>query len=256
MNKSESLKIISEIIRKEGNVSIKMVSEKLGVSESTARRYINELIKISSLPLKRVHGGVILDTGKGSLELMFDTKLSMNAEEKKRIAQKAVNFVEDGDSIIIDSGSTAFYMAKYLSKKRGIKVISVDIRVTEELAKNPDIETYIIGGIVRPGYYSIGGELAVETIKNFSVEKVFLTVDAIDLENGITNSSMFEVYVKRALINAGKTVILLADSSKIGKKAFVKVAPIESVDIIITTPGIDADTLKQLEDKGVRIVIV
>jgi len=256
MNKSESLKIISEIIRKEGSISIKVICEKLGVSESTARRYVNELMKISSLPLKRVYGGLILDTGKGSLELMFDTKLRINIEEKRRIAEKAVEMLEDGDSVIIDSGSTAFYVARLLSKKRGLKIITVDIRIAEELGKNPDIEAYIVGEMIRPGYYSIGGDLAIETLKNFSVEKVLLTADAVDLENGITNSSMFEVYVKRAIIEAGKQVILLADHTKFGKKAFVKVAPLEKIDIIITTKEISKELVGQIMEKGVQVILV
>ena len=259
MSRSKKIDIIRELIdflKKEGGISIKVAAEKFGISEITARRYINEIASMESLPVRRVRGGLILETGKGSVEFMFDTKLSMNENEKKRIALKALEFVEDGDSVLIDSGTTAFQLAKLLRGKKGLKVITVDLKVAEELGKNPDIETHIVGGAVRPGYFSIGGEITVEYLRMFKVEKAFLTADAVDPSAGITNSSMFEVHVKRAIIEAGKRVILIADHSKIGKVAFVEVAPLERIDVFITSKGADERILQRIREMGIELYVV
>ncbi len=255
-NKREMINKLIEIISREGGISVGVASKTLGISEVTARRYLNELASHSSLPLKRVRGGILLDKSKKSLEYMFDLKLSMNSKEKMRIAKRAAEFVEDGDSLIIDSGTTAYYFAKFLMGKRGLKVISADVKVAEELAKNPDIETYIIGGIVRPGYFSVGGDMAVKMIKRFHVDKVFLTADAVDLEGGITNFSSFEAYLKESMISQGKKVFLMADHTKIGKVGFMKVASLESVNVFITSKGIDEDVASRIKRRGIELIVV
>ncbi|RKX54889.1 MAG: DeoR/GlpR transcriptional regulator [Thermotoga sp.] len=254
--KSEILRNLIDFIKKEGGISVSVASELFGISEVTARRYLNEISQMESLPLRRVRGGIVLETGKGSIEFMFDTKLSINENEKKRIAKRAAEFVDDGDSILIDSGTTAFYLARYLKGKRGLKVITVDVKVAEELAKNPDFETYVVGGLVRPGYFSLGGDLAVEILRRFKVEKTFLTADAVDPDHGITNSSMFEMQVKREIVGAGKKVILIADHTKIGKIAFVKVVDFEKIDIFITSNGAPKDMITRIMEKGVEVIVV
>ena len=141
LKKSEILKEVIEFVKKEGGISVSVAAEMFGISEVTARRYLNELAEMDSLPFKRIHGGLILETGKGSIEAMFDAKLSINEEEKKRIAVKALEFIEDGDSLILDSGTTSYQLARLLGRRKGLKVITVDIKVAEELAKNPEIKT-------------------------------------------------------------------------------------------------------------------
>ena len=253
--KIEILKNIVDILKREGSVSIKMITETFGVSEITARRYVNEISKMD-LPVKRVRGGLILETSKSSLEFMFDIKLSINEEEKRRITKKPLEFVEDGDSLILDSGTTAFYLAKELHKRKGLKVITVDVKVAEELAKNPNVETYIVGGRIRTGYFSVGGDFSLEFMKLFRADKVFLSADAVHPEEGITNSSVFEAPIKRAIAKMGKTVILIADHTKVGKIAFVKVVPINVVDVFITSEGADPELISEIRERGVEVILV
>ncbi len=258
MNRSNKVYVIKELIdflKKEGGISVKVAAEKFGISEVTARRYMNEIASMD-LPVKRVRGGLVLETIKGSVEFMFDMKLSLNEPEKKRIAKKALEFIEDGDSILLDSGTTVFQLAKLFRSKKGLKVITVDVKIAEELGKNPEIETYIIGGLVRPGYFSIGGEMALEFLERFKVEKAFLTADAVHPEEGITNSSMFEAFVKKLIVRSGKKVILIADHTKVGKVAFVKVVPMNAVNIFITSKGADENLLSKIEELGVKVIVV
>ena len=254
--KSEIMKKLIEFIKKEGGISVGVASEMFGISEVTARRYLNEIASMETLPVRRVRGGIILETGKGSVEFMFETKLSMNLEEKKRIAKKALEFIEDGDSLILDSGTTTYQLARLLGRRKGLKVITVDVKVAEEAAKSPENEVYIVGGKVRAGYFSVGGEMAIEMLEMFRVEKVFLSADAVHPKYGITNSSTFEAKVKETISRLGKKTVLLADHTKIGKVAFVRAVPVERIDYLITTEGADESVLRELEEIGIVVIKV
>ncbi len=256
MQKVNRLAYISDALRREGSVSIKRLKDVLGVSESTIRRDIQAFLRMTKLPVKRVHGGLIMDIDKGSIEPVYEAKLPFMAKEKARIAAKALEYVEDGDSIILDSGTTSLHLARLLHQRKGLKVIVTDVKLAEELASFPDIETHIICGHVRPGYYSIGGTMAEQHIAQFVVEKAFLTADAVDPKIGVTNSSMFELGVKRAIVRAGKTVILLADHSKLGKQALVKVCDLSEIDLFITSAGGDAEVIEAIRQKVHQLVQV
>ena len=253
MKKTERLQRIMSILNQKGNASTTYLSSLLGVSESTIRRDLNEIAKANEL-IERVHGGVVLKSNKVGLELMFDLKLDKNIEEKKKIAKKALEFVEDGDSIILDSGTTCFQIAKLLHHKKGLRVITCDVKVSEELGRFGEIETIIIGGIIRPGYYSIGGDLALEIIDKFHVEKAFLGIDAISVEEGITNASMFEVGIKKKIIENAKVVIGVCDHTKFGKVALAQIASIKDIDFIITDSGLDENLVEEFEEAGVNLI--
>lgn len=249
MEQVNRLAYISEILRREGNLSIKLAAKTLGVSESTIRRDLQKLLRMTELPLKRVRGGVLLDADKKAIEPIYQAKLSLMTQEKIRIAKKALEYIDDNDSIILDSGTTSLQLARLLYTKRGLTVIVTDVKLAEELAGFSNIETYIIAGHVRPGYYSIGGVMAEQCLAQFTVDKAFLTADAVDPEVGVTNSSLFEVGVKRAIVQAGKKVILLADHSKLGKKALIKVCDLADVDIFITSVGGDSEIVGAIAKK-------
>ncbi len=254
LKKSERFQRIMNILSQTGNASTTYLSSLLGVSESTIRRDLNEMAETNE-EVERVHGGVVLKSSKVGIELMFDLKLNKNIEEKKRIAKKALELIEDGDSIILDSGSTCFQIAKLLYQKKGLRVITCDVKIAEELGKFGDVETIIIGGLVRPGYYSIGGDLAVEIMSKFSAEKAFLGIDAIDIEKGITNASMFEVGIKKDIIKNAKQIIAVSDHTKFGKIALAKVADIEELDLIITDKDLNRSYIEEIETRGIKLIL-
>lgn len=256
MQQIERFAYISEVLRREGTISVKLAAETLGVSESTVRRDFQRFLKITKLPLRRVRGGLILDIDKGAVEPVYQAKLSIMTQEKTRIAAKAFEYIDDNDSVILDSGTTSLQLARLLHKKRGLKVVVTDVKLAEELAAFPEIETYIIAGCVRPGYYTIGGTLAEQCLSQFTVDKGFLTADAVDPDVGITNSSMFEVGVKRTIVRVSKKVILLADHSKIGKRALIKVCDLSDIDVFITSCGGIPELLEAIAQKVPEVVQV
>lgn len=253
MNKNKRFMKILDVLKSEGNASTKYLSGILQVSEATIRRDIIELTGRDYSPTKRVHGGVIYSLEKTGLEPMFNIKLSQFVEEKKKIAKLAANLVEDGDTLILDSGTTAYYLASELVKKKGLKIVTVDVKIAEKLARYPNIQTILIGGIVRAGYFSIGGEIAHRYLSEFSGDKGFLTTDGWDL-NGTYNSSMFEVEIKKLVIQSSMKVFLLADHTKYGKIALIRVADIEKFEAIIMDKSLPEDVLKSLEEKKIKMI--
>ena len=253
MNKNKRFMKILDILKSEGNASTKYLSGILQVSEATIRRDTIELIGSDHFPIKRVHGGVIYSLEKSGLEPMFDIKLSQFVEEKKKIAKLASTLVEDGDTLILDSGTTAYYLARELVKKKGLKIVTVDVKIAEKLARYPNIQTILIGGAVRAGYFSIGGEIAHRYLSEFRGDKGFLTTDGWDL-NGTYNSSMFEVEVKKSIIQSSIKNFLMADHSKYQKNALINIVNIEKFDAIITDSSPPEDVLESLKEKGIKII--
>jgi DeoR family fructose operon transcriptional repressor len=257
MKKLDRINRILQLLESESNMSVAKLATSLGISESSIRRdlsYILSLNKYSNL--RRIHGGVLLDNEGKTDEYMFDLKLNINRDLKMDIARKAAECIKDNESIILDSGSTAYFCATMLGKHTGLHVIAVDLRVGEELGKYAGLESYIIGGVIRPGYYSIGGTGAIDNLRQFSCDKVFLTVDAIDVEYGITNASAFEVGVKRELLRCGKHIYVMADMTKFNRSTLHKVAPLASVHSIITNRGLDAGTQEMIRSRGIELILV
>jgi DeoR family fructose operon transcriptional repressor len=253
MNKNKRFTKILDILKTEGNASTKYLAAILQISEATIRRDLTELAGSDLFPIRRVHGGAIYSLEKSGLEPMFNIKLSRLMEEKKKIAKLAANLVEDGDTVILDSGTTAYYLASELVKKKGLKIITTDIKIAEKLGRYPTVQTIIIGGEVRAGYFSIGGEIAVRYLSEFRADKGFLATDGWDL-NGTYNSSMFEVGIKRLMIKSSTKTYLIADYTKYGKVALIKVADIEKFGAIIVDEPLPEDILKILEEKKIKII--
>jgi len=253
MIKNKRFTKISEILKTEGNASTKYLAAILQVSEATIRRDLTELARRENFPIERVHGGAIYSLEKSGLEPMFNIKLSQSIEEKKKVAKLAAELAEDGDTVILDSGTTAYHLASELAKKKGIKIITADIKIAEKLGRYPNVQTIIIGGEVRPGYFSIGGEMATRYLGEFRADKGFLSTDGWDL-NGTYNSSIFEVGIKRSMIKSSTKTYLIADYDKHGKVALIKVADIEEFETIIVDKPPPENILKSLEEKKIKII--
>jgi len=244
---------ILDVLKSEGNASTKYLAGILQISEATIRRDLAELAGRDNFPIKRVHGGVIYSLEKSGLEPMFNIKLSQLVEEKKKIARLAANLVEDGDVVILDSGTTTYYLASELVKKKGLKIITMDIKIAEKLARYPNVQTILIGGEVRAGYFSIGGEIATRYLSGFRGDKGFLSTDGWGL-NGTYNASMFEVGTKRSIIQSSMRTYLIADHTKYGKVALIKVADIEEFEAIVLDESLPEDVLKNLEEGKIKII--
>lgn len=213
-----------------GYLEAKELAVNLGVDASTIRRDLDSLARDGHL--QRTHGGA--RPLPGAVDVPYAVKEHERREAKGAIAALACQLVGDGDSIMLDSGSTTHELALALRSRRDLTVITNDLRIGLLVSDYPGIRLLVTGGDLLSSTYTLFGERAVAFIENLRVDWTFLGADAIDARDGITNTNTIEVPVKRAMITAARTTVVLADTSKFGRHALVRVAGIEEVDEIIT----------------------
>ncbi|MGI6251437.1 MAG: DeoR/GlpR family DNA-binding transcription regulator [Anaerolineaceae bacterium] len=229
-------------------------AKRLGISVITIRRDL-ELLEEEGLCIRK-RGGAVRSSDRVTLELPYEIKRNQHINEKKRIGQNASTLVKDGNTIILDAGSTTFAMSLFLRSKRRISVVTNDLQIAVKLASNPGINLICTGGIVRPNVFSLQGREVVNLIEDLHVDTTFLGADAIHEDLTITNVNFEEVPIKQAMIRAAKQVVLIADSSKFNRTGFVKVCSISEIDKIITDRGISESVLQRLNELPVEVQIV
>jgi len=254
VNQAERSKQIERLLMEKGNASIRYLCSVFSVSEATMRRDIAYLVK-DNPQVKRLHGGVVWENSSGNLEYMFELKLHVNHELKKRLASAILEHIEDEESIVLDSGTTCLHIAMQLHKKERLRVVSLDVKIAEELAKYEKIESMIVGGSVRPGFYSIGDSFAVEMLDHINVDKAIVSADAVHIDKGVTNCAIFEVGVKKKIMEISDYPILVADHTKFGKAALYKIADLSQFKLIVTTKELDEGMADQIRDLGVQLVL-
>jgi DeoR/GlpR family transcriptional regulator of sugar metabolism len=242
---------ILQYINKKKKANIKELSDVFEVSKVTIRRDLDELAG-KGLIIK-THGGVMSIMNKLSFEIPYKSKSEVNSEQKKKIGIAAAELIEDGDIIILDSGSTTLEVAKNI-KGKNITVLTNDLKVSMEVAQNPNAKLIVAGGSLNESVYTLTGSQTVETFKKVHVNKTFLGCDALDLAYGLTNRTMHEVDVKKSMIEAADEVILVTDSSKFGKRVFTFLCDTSEIDKLITDQ-IDDQLKTALESQDVEVII-
>lgn len=227
---NRSAEILKEIEAR-GSVSVVDMAKRFTVSEMTIRRDLADLEKEGLI--RRVHGGAVSARGR-SYELSLLVRASENIEAKQRIGRCAASLVADGDSIAIDSGTTALEVAKNLAKRRNLTVVTPSLLVANVLANCSDIRLVLTGGIVRPDEGSLVGDLAQRAFQGLYVDRLFLTAAAVDVEAGFTEYNWDDVLVKRVMIHSATEVIAIADASKFNHVAFAQTAPLSAVHQFVT----------------------
>lgn len=253
MISDERRRQILELLESLGAVSVADLGSRFDVSEMTVRRDLDELERRGLL--RRVHGGAVSARGR-SFEPAFLSRSGLCREEKRRIASAAVQMIQNGDSIAIDVGTTTLEIARQLEGKRDLTVITPSLRVASQLSETQGLRLMIPGGIVRPGELSLVGPMAEETFKQFFVDKLFLAIGAVDLEAGLTEYSLEDALVKRAMLRAAKEIIVVADASKFGRVTFAAVAPVSVAHCIITDDAVDPAFVDELGARKIRVVVV
>ena len=228
------------------------LAREYGVSIATITRDLNEL-EAEGMIL-RVHGGAtrIRD---GEFERPFSTREILNLEEKRQIAACALDFVQEGDSLILDVGTTVFEFARLLKKKTNITVIATSLTVAQELASQPGIQLIIVGGKFRRSEYSMIGHLAEMNLRNFSVDKAFLSAAGISVEQGVTEYSYDQAGLKKVIVEQAKKRVLLADHTKFEKSRLALVTPLSNIDTIISDPGLDHRVAEKYRLMGLTVAI-
>ncbi len=237
-----------------GYVQATELASRLDLSAATIRRDFALLEKEGLCFRKR--GGAVRSTQGVTLELPYEIKQTQRIAEKKRIAEAAAKLVQDGDTLILDAGSTTYAIALLLRSKQRISVVTNDLQIACKLASNPNIRLICTGGIARASVFSLQGSQTESFIKNLRVDKTFLGADAIHSDHTVTNVNFEEVPIKQAMLHAANQVFLVADSTKFQKTGFVKVCALSDVNAIITDSDVPREKLAQMKSLGLNVVVV
>jgi DeoR/GlpR family transcriptional regulator of sugar metabolism len=253
MGISDERKIyIRKSIKDTGSVSVGALAAELNVSEMTIRRDLSELEKEGFL--KRTHGGAVRENSR-SYEPPFTFRLVISSEAKQQIASRAVSYIEEGDTIAVDSGTTALEFAKKLQHFRNLTIVTPSIHIAAIFLSNPGIETILAGGLVRKTEGSLVGNITRRTFENLYFDKFFLSTAALSAEAGFTEYILEDAEIKNIIISHSKKNIALMDSSKLGRTAFSQVCMINDVNILITEAEPPADIKQSLLESNVVINI-
>ncbi len=246
--------ILIQELQSKGYTHVNEMAQQLDVTPITIRRDIAFLEKQGKC--LRTRGGAVR-TGQGTTwELPYEIKAQRYVQEKQRIAHAALKHVSEGDSIILDSGSTTFELARLLLPLRNLTIVSNDLKIASLLAVNPSITVICTGGVSRTNVYTLLGSQTEQFIHNIRVEKTFLAADAIHQDGVISNVNLDEAAIKQAMLAAGKQGILLADSSKFSTHGFARVEEIKNLNIVITDNGLVEDWVKRIQTWQINLELV
>ena len=176
-------------------------------------------------------------------------------EEKHRIGMQAAKLIEDNDSIIIASGTTIHAFANCITTNHRLTVVSASLQASISLAKNENVDIIQLGGMLRHSSLSVVGQYSEKILEDCSFSKLFIGVDGIDLDFGISTTDMREAHLNQKMIKAAQHVIVLADSTKFGRRGFAKICDMDTVDTIITDSNIRPSDRSRIEEMGIELII-
>jgi DeoR/GlpR family transcriptional regulator of sugar metabolism len=237
-----------EILRavRSGSAHVGELAQSFGVSEMTVRRDLRELAR--SGRLERVRGGAVV------AEPPFEQTVVERYDAKDRIGAAAAALVRDGETVMIDIGTTTLQAAHHLRGSR-ITVVTTSLAVYEELVADPGIELLLPGGVVRRNYRSLVGVLAEDSLRQLKADVLFLGTSAVDERLAVWDSTMVEVPIKRAMIAAAGRVVLLADAAKFSMEGSVRVCEAGAIDQIVTDDALPAGARSAIDEAGIEVTI-
>ncbi len=238
------------LIRDSGVIRIEDLCRRLKVSAATVRRDLDQLE--ASGAIRRVHGGAVSVEGRLD-EPLFDDKASLAAREKRRIAEAALTFIEPGDTIYLDGGSTVLELARLLRDRTNLTVVTNSLQAAHVLAgRGPRL--ILIGGELRRLSQSLVGPLTRLVLRELHLDKAFMGTIGFALKEGLTTTDPSEAFTKEMVLGQARQVIVLADSGKAGKVSFARAGNWDRVHALITDRQLEKNFAKELNQLGIKLV--
>jgi DeoR family fructose operon transcriptional repressor len=241
---------IVELARAAGRAEVAVLAADLGVTAETIRRDLTALERHGLL--RRVHGGAI-PVDRLRFEPGLASRDAVRQDEKERIARRAVEELRDAATVILDAGSTTSRLAELLPTDRELTVDTDSLAIATTLASRPNVTLLLLGGRVRSRTMAAVGDWAVSQLHGLLVDVAFVGTNGVSGARGLTTPDPDEAAVKRAMIAAGRHVVLLADHPTVGDDQFARFGEIDDVDVLITDTGLDAATATELAAAGPRV---
>lgn len=261
VNRYERLNTLLEILADRGRIEVDDIAEELQVSGATIRRDLDHLAEQQLLT--RTRGGAVAHAVAYDLPLRYKTV--RHADEKQRIAKAAADLVDPTAVVGLNGGTTTTEVARALATRADvartdadsvITVVTNALNIANELAVRPQVKLVVTGGVVRSQSYELMSPLAEKILAELSLDITVLGVDAIDPDSGASAHHEGEAAINRLLADRAKTVVVAADSSKIGARAFASICPTSVIDVLVTDTEADAEEVRRFTERGVRVIQV
>jgi len=244
---------ILELLQSHEMVHISKITEILGISPVTARRDLRRLAQQSLV--KRFYGGVRLVKPHDPVE-RYRLRADKFVDEKRRIGARASDFVSDGDSVMLEAGTTVMAVARSLTDKKRLRAVTYSLEIAMELLRIPDLDLTILGGTINRDTTAAVGPLSEQSLSQLRVGKLFLSVGGVDASAGVTAYNALEARINRMMLEAAQCVFIVADSSKFGVAAMNKIAPLDSSLTIISDTGVESAQAEAIRALGVQLILV
>jgi len=235
-------------IKERGTASIAEMAKQFSVSEMTVRRALHKLADAGLVI--RTPGGAMASLS-GSMEKSFLERSAKMARAKDAIGREAARLVQEGETVVLDSGTTTRHVARHLSAKHNIVVATPSLAVLEELAGSPGVQVRLIGGIYRRSSHDLSGPAMLNALADIYADKVFFGAAALSFKIGVMN---YDVEMPKAFLRAGRERILVIDSSKIGVEAVYRWCPVKKCDLIVVDKGVKSADLARLR-KSTNVLV-
>ncbi|MDC7226857.1 MAG: DeoR/GlpR family DNA-binding transcription regulator [Spirochaetales bacterium] len=248
-NLTERERKIIDILSEEGKIGVTAISERLKVSKVTVRSDFANLVEKGVI--YKTHGGAIPAMHPDILERQRDM-----TDVKRAIAKEAASMVEDGDTVMIVAGTTTAMIGNFLLGKRDIRIVTNSTLLLPYARMNPSLNLTIVGGEFRPQAEAMVGPETIRQLDEFHVKKAFIGTEGFSYKGGLTTQLVESSETIRKMVERTEQTILVADSGKYNKIGFVKILPLERMDLIITDNGLDKEVINKLNEKGLNLRLV
>ncbi len=242
---------IVELIHERKKVTVHELCQLLDVSPATVRGDLRDLDREGQLV--RTHGGA-MEKSRARFEEIISRRSAENLAAKQAIAAAARTYVSDGDTIILDTGTTTLELARLLTNAQQLTVVTNDLEIARILENAEGIEVLVLGGSLRKGYRCTVGPSGVRAVQDLRADTAFMATNSLSLEAGATTPDLQQAETKKAMLSVARKLIVLCDSSKLGRDSFARFAAMEQIDLLITDQLSDADRTA-IENQGVEVVL-
>lgn len=242
---------LTRLLEKSGRLSVAQICKQFGISEATARRDLDALSDQGII--RRVHGGAVF-LRQATPEEPILRRSDEHEAEKERIGRAAAALIQDGETVFLGSGTTALQVAQNLVNSR-ITVITNSLPIINLMSEKENISLIALGGVLRDSELSFIGHITEQALYEVRADKVVIGIRAISIEQGLTNDYLPETLTDRAILNAGRETIVVADHTKCGVISAAFLAPLTSMRTLVTDDATDPDFIESLRGKGIDVIV-
>jgi DeoR/GlpR family transcriptional regulator of sugar metabolism len=244
---------ILEILAQKGRVKVAELSKIFGTSEVTIRNDLSELGNMGLL--ERIHGGAS-SAYRAYYNMTIHERMKTNEEGKRKIASEASKLIVDGDTLIVNSGTTTLFIVQKLRNTKNIKIVTNSLLIAQETGHFRNISVILLGGNLDPYYEFTYGDDAINQLSRYKANKLFLSVDGISLGNGVTTFHHLEAELNKKMISQVNQTIIVADYTKIGRTSFSYISSVDNIDMLISDQKADKEEISKIEKRDVEVRLV